>query len=179
LCKILQVNEVIGRIVLLKTGIKALDATPRRGNMELQLVVFTLAGEAFGVPIGQVKEIVRFVPVTAVPKSPPSVLGVLNLRGKVVPVVNLRERFGLPGAQTDDATRIIVSDVAEQTLGFVVDGVSEVLRLSDGDIEPTPEAAAGVDASFIRGIGKVDERLIIVLELEKVFDFSAFQALDR
>lgn len=136
--------------------------------MELQLVVFALAGEAFGVPIDQVKEIVRFVPATAVPMAPPGVLGVINLRGKVIPVVDLRERFHFPPTAVSDATRIIVGDLADQVLGFVVDEVTEVLSISETEIEPAPASTSGVDAAFIRGIGKVAGRLVIVLDLATV-----------
>ncbi len=140
--------------------------------MEIQLVVFSLAGEDFGVPIAKVREINRLVPITAIPKAPPGVLGIINLRGKVIPVVSLRERFGFEKSATDDATRIVVSEIGSETVGFVVDAVTEVLRLDDASIEPAPESAAGVDAAFLKGIGKVGERLIIILDLERVFDFS-------
>lgn len=145
--------------------------------MELQLVVFKLAGEDFGVPIGQVREINRLVQITAVPQAPPSVLGVINLRGRVIPVISLRERFGFDRGQNNDATRIVVSDVAGETVGFVVDAVTEVLRLNEEAIEPAPQTTAGVDSAFIRGIGKVDDRLIIILDLERVFDFSSLHGL--
>lgn len=145
--------------------------------MELQLVVFKLADEDFGVPIEQVREINRLVQITHVPKAPSSVLGVINLRGKVIPVISLRDRFGLQQDAHDESTRIIVSDVGSQNVGFVVDAVTEVLRLDESAVEPAPERAAGVDSAFIKGIGKVEDRLIIVLDLEKVFDFSALQNL--
>lgn len=145
--------------------------------MEIQLVVFSLAGEDFGVPIAQVREINRLVPITAIPKAPPSVLGVINLRGNVTPVMSLRERFGFPRDTSDEATRIVVSEVGAETVGFVVDAVTEVLRVDDSAIEAAPESAAGVAAEFIKGIGKVDDRLIIVLDLEKVFDFKLSPAI--
>jgi acetaldehyde dehydrogenase (acetylating) len=94
----------------------------------------------------------------------------------VIPVVNLRERFGFPPVAFDEATRIVVSEISGQTVGFVVDGVAEVLRISDETIEAAPEATAGVDSSFIRGIGKMGERLVIVLDLERVSDFTAVRS---
>lgn len=141
--------------------------------MEVQLVVFSSGGEDFGVTIDQVREINRLVPITALPKAPASVLGIINLRGKVIPVISLRERFGFEKGQNDEATRIVISEVAGQTVGFVVDAVMEVLRLEESLIEPPPENAAGVDSAFIRGIGKVNERLIIVLDLAKVLEIAA------
>lgn len=147
--------------------------------MELQLVVFELAGESFGVPIAQVREINRMVGITAVPKAPRSVLGVINLRGKVIPVLSLRERFGLERGLSTDTARIVVSDISGQTVGFVVDAVTEVLRLDEDAIEPPPQTATGLDAAFIRGIGKIGERLIIVLDLEKVFDVLSLASTTR
>ncbi|MDI6871949.1 MAG: chemotaxis protein CheW [Bacillota bacterium] len=140
--------------------------------MELQLVVFSLEQETFGVAIEQVREINRFTNITKVPKGPEGLLGVINLRGHVIPVVSLRERFGFPPREADNATRIVVSDVGGQTAGFVVDSVTEVLRLAMDSIEPAPRHASVVDSDFITGIGKVGERLVIVLDLERVLDFS-------
>lgn len=144
--------------------------------MELQLVVFTLEKQDFGVPIDQVREIIRYSQVTSMPKAPESVLGVINLRSKVIPVISLRERFDLAKRDLDDATRIVVSDVAGQTVGFVVDEVTEVLRISEESVEPAPATTSSVDSAFIRGIGKIDDRLIILLDLERVFDFSTLPA---
>jgi purine-binding chemotaxis protein CheW len=140
--------------------------------MELQLVVFSLAEESFGVPIDQVREIIRFTSVTSMPKAPDGVLGVINLRGKVIPVVSLRERFGFAQKDPDETTRIVVSDVGGQTVGFVVDAVNEVLRISDADDEPAPTTTSTAVASLIKGIGKVNGRLIILLDSERVFDVS-------
>ncbi|MGE5507201.1 MAG: chemotaxis protein CheW [Chitinophagales bacterium] len=140
--------------------------------MELQVVVFRLADEDYGVPIEQVREINRLVPITAVPKAPASVLGVINLREQIIPVVSLRERFGFAREANDDATRIVVSEVGGQTVGFVVDSVNEVLRLGEEAIEPAPPSTAGVDSAFIKGIGRLGDRLIIMLDLERIFDFS-------
>ncbi|MDI6871737.1 MAG: chemotaxis protein CheW [Bacillota bacterium] len=145
--------------------------------MEIQLVVFNLAGEDFGVPIAQVREIIRLVPITAIPKAPPSVLGIINLRGKIIPVISLRQRFGFPKETNDDATRIVVSELKGEIAGFVVDAVTEVLRLDEAAIDLPPESASGVDAAFIKGVAKIDERLVIVLDLEKVLDFTTAASL--
>lgn len=145
--------------------------------MELQLVVFNLGEEDFGVAIDQVREIIRMTGITTVPKAPASVLGVINLRGKVIPVVSLRERFGFEAQEPTEATRIVVCDMGDQTVGFVVDAVTEVLRVGDEAIEPAPQAATGVESRFISGIGKVDDRLIIVLDLEQVFNVQEVAGL--
>lgn len=140
--------------------------------MELFLVVFTLNHEDFAVPIEQVREINRLVQITPLPKAPQSILGLINLRGRVIPVVSLRERFGLPRGETNDASRIVVGEVGGQTVGFLVDAVTEVMRLDGSCIEPSPQAVSGIDSTFIKGLGKMDDRIIILLDLTKVFDFS-------
>lgn len=136
--------------------------------LESQLVIFTLASEDFGVPIDQVKEIIRHTAITSIPKAPAAVLGIINLRDRVIPVVSLRERFDFPSQAVDNDTRIVVSDVGGQTVGFVVDAVTEVLRISDDTVQPPPGNTAGVDSRFISGIGRIEDRLIIVLDLAQV-----------
>ncbi len=140
-------------------------------GLELYLVVFRLNDEEFGVPVDQVREIDRLTHITALPKAPPGVLGVINLRGRVIPVVSLRERFGFPGAGTTEVSRIVVSDVDGQFVGFVADAVTEVLQLDGSSIEPLPETSPAVYSPFIDGLGRVGERTIILLDLAKVFDF--------
>jgi purine-binding chemotaxis protein CheW len=142
----------------------------RRSNQTglLQLVSFNLGDEEYGVDILKVQEINRMVHVTRVPKAPEFVEGVINLRGKVIPIVDLRKRFGLPAKPHDKNTRIIVVDIEGRTVGLIVDGVSEVLRLSMETIEPPPSMVAGVDAEYIWGVGKLEDRLLILLDLARV-----------
>lgn len=135
-------------------------------------MAFNIAGEDYGVPIDQVREIIRFTDVTKVPRVPKGVLGVINLRDQIIPVVSLRERFGFPVREPDNATRIVVSEVAGQTAGFVVDAVTEVLRLPDGSLEPAPQSATTAESALIQGIGKLAGRLIIVLKLEEACNFG-------
>jgi|SRR3972149_2097086 len=134
----------------------------------LQLVSFNLGDEEYGVEILKVQEINRMVHITRVPKAPHFVEGVINLRGKVIPIVDLRKRFGLPEKAPDRNTRIIVVETTGKTVGLIVDGVSEVLRLSSDTIEPPPPMVAGVDAEYIWGVGKLEDRLLILLDLGKV-----------
>ncbi|NLM22180.1 MAG: chemotaxis protein CheW [Peptococcaceae bacterium] len=137
---------------------------------EEQMVTFSLGSEEFGVDIMKVQEIIRIPPITRVPKAPDFIEGVINLRGNVIPVVNLRVRFGmLPGEETD-LSRIIVLQIDNKIFGVRVDGVTEVMRLSSDSIEPPPPIALGLDASFIRGVGKIGDRLLILLELDKIMD---------
>ena len=138
--------------------------------MLLQLVSFKLGEEEFGVDILKLQEINRMGEITKVPRSPSFVEGVVNLRGRVIPVIGMRKRFGLPVKAYDKDTRIMVADIGGQTLGFVVDEVSEVLRISAKAIEPPPSLVAGVDAEYLQGVVKLEDRLLILLDLERVFN---------
>ncbi|MDI3280250.1 MAG: chemotaxis protein CheW [Bacillota bacterium] len=136
---------------------------------ERQLVVFGLAGELFGIEIAAVQEIIRMQNVTKLPNMPDFVEGVTNLRGKVIPVMNLRKRFRLPDAPQTATTRIIVVEMNGTVAGMVVDAVQEVLRVSADQIEPLREVRSSVDAEYLLGVAKVGERLIILLDLAKVW----------
>ena len=135
---------------------------------EEQLVIFILAREHYGVDIGAVESIIKMQPITAVPRAPSFVEGLTNLRGTVLPVIDLRRRFGLPVEEETKETRIVVVEINGMTVGMVVDGVSEVLHVPGEDIEPPSPIVSTVDSSFITGIAKVDERLIILLDLGQV-----------
>ena len=145
--------------------------------METQIVVFALGDERYGLEIAAVYEIIRPQPITAVPQAPPSVEGVINLRGRIIPVVDLRDRFGMTEGDLTKASRIVVCEAAGTRVGLVVDGVSEVLMIAADAIEPTPEVAAGVDAAYLRGIAKLGERLIILLDLNGLFGEADADAL--
>ncbi|RMF02180.1 MAG: chemotaxis protein CheW [Chloroflexi bacterium] len=136
--------------------------------MENQIVVFKLGREFYGVEIAAVEGIIKMQAITSVPKSPEFVEGVTNLRGTVLPVVDMRKRFGLPAAEETKETRIIVVEMNGLTVGMVVDAVNEVLRVPVEDIEPPSPMVATVDSAFITGIAKVSDRLIILLDLAKV-----------
>ncbi|HLC41343.1 MAG TPA: chemotaxis protein CheW [Methylomirabilota bacterium] len=145
----------------------------------LQLVSFNLGDEEYGVDILRVQEINRMVHITRVPKAPEFVEGVINLRGKVIPIVDLRKRFGLTAKPHDKNTRIIVVDIDGRTVGLIVDGVSEVLRFSMDTIEPPPPMVTGVDAEYIWGVGKLEDRLLILLDLSKVLANEEKEYLGR
>ncbi len=134
----------------------------------LQLVSFRIGKEEFGVNILDVQEIIRMIEITEIPDSPEFVNGVVNLRSEVIPVVDLRVRLGLPKSECDNETRIIVMDLSGKTIGFVVDEVSEVLRIPNNITEPPPEMVLDVNSDFITGIGKMENKLIILLDLEKI-----------
>jgi purine-binding chemotaxis protein CheW len=135
----------------------------------LQLVSFSVAAEEYGLDILRVQEIIRTQQLTRVPNLPDYVEGVINLRGKVIPVVALRRRLGLDPVAADKNTRIVVVDVHGQTLGFIVDAVSEVLRIRADTVEPTPRIGS-VEREYISGVGKLDSRLLLMLDLEQLMN---------
>lgn len=146
--------------------------------MERQLVVFELAKEHYGVDIAAVESIIKMQAITAVPHAPDFVEGITNLRGKVLPVIDLRKRFGLEAAQKGDAnSRIVVVSINHTEVGMVVDGVSEVLTVNDNAIEPPPPMVVTVDSAFITGIAKLDNRLVILLDLARVLSAHEVAAL--
>lgn len=151
-------------------------ANPAEDRQEEQLVLFRLADEHYGLEIGCVREIIVWQPVTRVPRTPPFIEGVINLRGQIIPVIDLRRRFGLPEAQRDRSSRIVVVEIASVVTGLVVDAVSEVVRLPTSAIEPPSEVLA-VDTAFIRGIARTDQRLIILLNPERILDHAEQEAL--
>jgi len=133
----------------------------------LQLVSFHLGGEEFGLDILRVQEIIRVQPLTRVPNSPDFIAGVMNLRGKIIPVVGLRRRFGLEEIPADKQTRIVVVETKGAVLGFIVDAVSEVLRIPAHIIEPPPTLGK-TEQEFVSGVGKLDERLLILLDVDRL-----------
>ena len=136
--------------------------------MENQLVVFKLADENYGIDIASVESIIKLQAITRVPHAPEFVEGVINLRGTVIPVMDLRKRFGLPYGKETNETRIVVVELNGLTVGMIVDAVTEVLRVPDEAIEPPSALVATLDAAFITGIAKVGQRLVIILDLTKV-----------
>lgn len=142
-----------------------------------QLVVFQLAGETYGVDIAHVHEIIRLQHITQVPRTPEFVEGVINLRGRIIPVIDLHKRFGLPPAEATNNTRIMVVEVNGITVGMIVDAVLEVLRLPEENIEPPPPIIKGVDVAYLRGVGKWEDKLIILLDLDRVLRESEQEQL--
>jgi len=145
----------------------------QKGTQELlQLVSFGIGNEEFGIEILKVQEIIRLMTITEVPNSPEFVEGVINLRGRVIPVIDLRIRLGLPKIEHSNSTRIIVVEINDTTIGFIVDAVSEVLRIPQNITEAPPPIATGVDTEYITAIGKLEDRLIILLDLEKILSLT-------
>jgi purine-binding chemotaxis protein CheW len=134
----------------------------------MQVVSFALGKEEYGVDIAQVQEINRMVAITHVPRAPHFMEGVINLRGQLIPIIDLRTRFGMPRSEPTKNTRIVVTEIGSKRVGIVVDSVSEVLRIPLDQVEDAPEMIAGVETEYIRGVGKVEDRLIIMLDLARV-----------
>ncbi|HEX3464468.1 MAG TPA: chemotaxis protein CheW [Candidatus Elarobacter sp.] len=144
----------------------------------VQVVSFKLGSEEYGVDIAQVQEINRMVSVTHVPRAPQFMEGVINLRGQLIPIIDLRARFGMPRTEHTKNTRIVVTEIGTKRVGMVVDSVSEVLRLPTDQIEDAPEMITGVDTEYIRGVGKIEDRLIILLDLAKIISTSEKRDLE-
>jgi purine-binding chemotaxis protein CheW len=154
------------------------DAAPA-GHVDLsgKYLTFSLADETYGLEILKVREIIGMMDITAVPKAPPHVRGVINLRGKVIPVIDLRMRFCLPTVEQTDETCIIVVYVGNVELGVIVDKVCEVLDIADKDIEDSPTFGTQVDTSFILGMGKSEDQVTILLDITKVLHQDTQMAL--
>jgi purine-binding chemotaxis protein CheW len=136
--------------------------------MENQIVVFELCAEHFGVSIASVESIIKMQAITKMPQAPAFVEGVTNLRGKVLPIIDLRARFGLARQEASRDSRIIVISVDKTEIGMIVDGVSEVLTIQNDSVEAAPAITTTVDSSFITGIAKINQRLVILLDLAKI-----------
>jgi purine-binding chemotaxis protein CheW len=137
------------------------------GNTE-QLISFTVGEEDYGVEIQKVKEVIRKKEITRLPKTPPFLRGVINLRGDVIPIIDLREKFGLEQEEQTEMTRVIVVEVDDKSIGMVVDRVSHVIRLSRDDVDPPPPLVGGLSADYLRGVGKLGEKLIVLLDIDRI-----------
>lgn len=144
----------------------------------LQLVSFHIDNEEFGVEILKVQEIIRMMLVTKVPNAPCFIEGVINLRGRVIPIIDLRIRLGLERISHNNSTRIIVLEISNKTIGFIVDSVNEVLRIPKSIIETPPDIiSGGVKSEYITAVGKLDDRLLILLNLEKILSSEETESL--
>lgn len=155
------------------TNVVSHDEISEGSGEVLQLVSFQLGPEEYAIDILGVQEIIRMVEVTVVPNALYYVEGVVNLRGKVIPIINLRTRLGLSSMEHTKDTRIVVVEIAHVLLGFIVDSVEEVLRLPAELIEPPPSSGTGGADEFHKGVGRVEGRLLILLNMEKLFGVEA------
>jgi purine-binding chemotaxis protein CheW len=144
-----------------------------------QLVSFRLAKEEYGIEITRVREIILFGEITRIPQMPDYIKGLINLRSTVIPIVDLRLRFGLPeGEQTDD-TRIMVVNVGGKTIGIIVDAVSEVLRVAHEQIAPPPPTVATLGRDYLTGLVRLEDRLLILLDIDRLFAAEELADMER
>ena len=146
------------------------QTTARPGSTDAthQFLTFALGQEEYGVEILKIQEIKGFSAITPLPNAPAYIRGVLNLRGTIVPIVDLRKKFGMPEEAYTKFTVIVVVQVQGKIMGFIVDGVSDVLNVTGADIQPTPDLHGQVDTSFLNGLAKAGEKLVILLDIDKV-----------
>lgn len=142
-----------------------------------QFVGLRLGKEKYGINIMDVEEIIRIIDITVVPKAPSFVEGIINLRGKVIPIVDLRKKLNIYAAGGSKDTRIIVTNMKEKRIGFIVDSVEEVLRLDDKCIDNAPGMNAGADRKYIEGVAKTKNGMVIILDAKKIFSSGESSAL--
>lgn len=150
---------------------------PQEESLEKQFIVFNLGEEEYGVEILQVQTIERMLPITRVPHAPEFVEGVANLRGSVVPIIDLRKRLGLESTEHTNESRIITVKVDEVMVGMVVDAASDVVKVPVSAIEPPPSVIGGVEANYLEGVAKLEDRLLILLKLSEVLKKEEVQQL--
>lgn len=146
---------------------------------EIKVIVFALANEEYGIEVEKVKTIERMMPLTRVPKTFNFVKGVINLRGVVVPVIDLRGRFGLPESEFTDNSRIVIVSVGEMEVGMIVDSANDVIDVDSDLIQDPPEIVGGIRAKYLRGVAKVGERLLVLLNLKEVLSKSEIIKLEE
>ncbi|WP_340819156.1 chemotaxis protein CheW [Methanolobus sp. WCC4] len=148
-----------------------LDTKENSSSTELlQMVICQLSNEEFGIGIYKVKEIIRIPSITKIPQIPDYVVGVINLRGSIIPIVDLAAKFGMIREDRDDESRIVVLEIGDLTAGVIVDSVNEVLNIPGENIEPAPDILVSeITGRYVQGVGKVDERLLILLDIDKIF----------
>ena len=146
---------------------------------DLQLVGFRIGNETYGVRISSVREIVRVPEITAVPSAPETVEGVINLRGKIIPVMDLRKRFGQVEIQPDKKNRILVVELDHKLVGLIVNAASEVLKIAPSEIEPPGNLFAEGESGYVTGVGKLKGRLIILLDIAKLLQRPEYKRFEE
>ena len=163
---------------LTATEAATLTATPRGAGLPNEYLTFTLGDEEYGVDILKVQEIRGYDTVTKIPDAPDFIKGVINLRGTIVPVLDMRVKFRLGKVEYNDFTVMIILNVANRVVGMVVDGVSDVMQLNAEQIRPAPEFGATVNTRFITGIGALEERMLILVDIERLMSSADMALMD-
>jgi purine-binding chemotaxis protein CheW len=145
---------------------------------DVKVIVFRLQSEEYGVEVQQVKSIERLDHITRIPKTPKFVRGVINLRGVVTPIIDLRERFDLEQTENTEGSRIIVVAVNDLEVGLIVDSANDVIDIPLNAIEPPPKVVGGVEAVYLRGVAKLQDRLLILLNLNRVLNLEEIKQLE-
>lgn len=146
---------------------------------EIKVIIFRLKDEEYGVDVNQVKSIERMERITRVPNTPPFVKGVINLRGVVIPIIDLRNRFGIELLEYNDSTRIVIVNVDDVEVGLIVDAANDVIDIPINAIEPPPKVVGGVESKYLRGVAKLSNRLLILLNLDKVLNPDEVKELEK
>ena len=154
------------------TDILELDGSAELAAGESQYLTFRLQEEEYGLDILQVQEIKNYTRITPIPNTPPYIKGAMNLRGTVVPIVDLRQRFNMPATEYSQYTVIIVVNIGGRVVGLIVDAVNDVLNVREEDCEPPPSLGSDVDVSFMSGLAKKEDRLITLLNIESLIDLE-------
>jgi len=144
-----------------------------------KFLTFILGTEVYGIEILKVREIIKLMDITTVPRTPDYMKGVINLRGKVIPIVNLRAKFSMPEVEHTQETCIIVVEVNQTSIGIIVDSVSEVSNIKSGEIEEAPHLGQDIDTNFILGLGKTKERIVILLDIELVLSSEELETVEQ
>ena len=144
----------------------------------MQLVSFRLAEETYGIEITRIREIILMGEITRIPQTPHYVNGLINLRSTVIPVIDLRARFGLPETELTDESRIMVLNVGTKTVGIIVDAVSEVLRVTNDQIAPPPPTVAGLGREYLTGLVKLEDQLLILLDIDRILSGEDVEVID-
>ncbi len=155
------------------------EAATKREVTEGKFLTFVLGSEEYGIEILRVREIIKLMDITTVPQTPDYMKGVINLRGKVIPVIDLRLKFSMPEEEHTKETCIIVTEVNKTSIGIIVDSVSEVLDIKSGEIEDAPHLGQDIDTNFILGLGKTKEKIIILLNIEQVLSSEELETVGQ
>lgn len=155
------------------------DSSKKNKSQILELVSFTIANEEYGIEILKVQEIVRLPEIVKLPNSFRFIKGVINLRGKITPILDLREQFGLEGKEYDSTSRAIVVKIDGKSIGLATDSVSHVIRINIDDVEPAPPVIKGIAGRYVKGVGKYQSRFIILLDLDQLLTSSEIKLISK
>ena len=158
---------------------EAVAEKTEKSTLEGKFLTFILGSEVYGIEILKVREIIGLMDITTVPQTPDYMKGVINLRGKVIPVIDLRLKFSMQEEEHTQETCVIVVEVNNTSIGIIVDSVSEVSEIGGGEIEDAPGFGQGIDTSFIMGLGKVKDKIIILLDIDAVLSSEELEMVEE